>query len=86
MKRRIKKKKQCDLQSLLLVKEMQKKIDDNEREMELLFLIAVGKAETCLVRNGELFDIVANTIINQRNRIAELEKEKAELEKKNGIL
>lgn len=86
MKHRIKKKKQCDLQSLLLVKEMQKKIDDNEREMELLFLIAVGKAKTCLVRNGELFDIVANTIINQRKRIEELEKEKAELEKKNGIL
>ena len=83
MKHRIKKKKQCDLQSLLLVKDMQKKIDDYEQEMELLFLLSIGKAETCLKRNdGELFDVVAENILEQRKRIAELEEEVEKLSKK----
>lgn len=85
MKHRIKKKKQCDLQSLLLVKDMQMKIDDYEHEMELLFLLSIGKAgvETCLKRNdGELFDVVARNILEQRERIAELEEEVENLSKK----
>ena len=74
----------CGHKAMRFIAETQRKLDESEQDIKNLFLIASGLAKTTLRSDNSLVEHIGHTLISQRDKIAELEKELALLkEEKN---